>query len=136
MSLIFKIVFLVIGLLPLALSNLTGDIYAHDPSWIRSGHCYYIFSTQEGPSFHHGNPPIRRLCNDKSERIGALFETTPKYIQNFTKVVPSMWAPDVNFFNDQYYVYYVGSSMGSRNSIISLATAKNVEGPYTDQGEV
>ena len=135
MSLILKTAFILTGLLPLALSSFKGDIYAHDPSWVRSGHCYYIFSTLQ-PKDKHGPSPIHRLCNDKSELINPVFPAIPKWIQNFTKVAPLMWAPDVNYFNDQFYVYYTGSTFGSYNSVIALATSKNVEGPYTDRGEV
>ena len=135
MCLILNIAFVLTGLLPIGLSSFSGDIYAHDPSFIHSGHCYYIFSTIQPPT-QHGPPPIQRLCNDKSERIGSLFKTTPTWIQNLTKVAPLMWAPDVNYFNDQYYVYYVGSSFYSRNSVIAFATSPTVEGPYTDHKEV
>ena len=138
MTPILNIAFILTGLLPLALSSFSGDIYAHDPSFVHSGKCYYIFSSfwAVDGNLHNGNIPIHRLCNDKSEKIGALFENIPKWMQSFTKVAPGMWAPDVNFFNNQFYVYFVGSSGGSRNSVIALATAKNAEGPYTDQGEV
>ena len=136
MYIIVKIAFVLTGLLPLALSSFRGDIYSHDPSFIRSGHCYYIFCTGDG-GFHHGTAPIRKLCNDQSSLIGALFNTFPNWVQKITKKTPdNMWAPDVNFFNGQYYVYYVGSGFGSRDSAIGLATANNVEGPYTDHGEV
>ena len=68
--------------------------------------------------------------------MAPLFENKPGWFRTFTKVEPGMWAPDVNFFNGQYYVYYAGSSAGSRNSAIGVATAKNIEGPWTDLGEV
>ena len=114
----------------------SGDRYAHDPSWIKSGHCYYIFSTAGDPHYHNGNCEIRRLCNDTSVKIGAIFDTVPQWIHKYAEKASNMWAPDINYFNGEYYVYYVGSSMGSRNSVIALATAKNIEGPYVDRGEV
>jgi arabinan endo-1,5-alpha-L-arabinosidase len=107
----------------------SGDVYNDDPSWIRSGHCYYIFSTGN-------NCEIRRLCNDTSVKIGAVFNTFPQWIHKFAEKATNIWAPDINYINGEYYVYYVGSSMGSRNSVIALATANNIEGPYVDRGEV
>ena len=133
MSLIFTVVF-GLTVVSTGLSAFSGDLYAHDPSWIRSGKCYYIFSTVSANN--PGNIPYKRLCNDVSVRGGELFHTNPKWLQNFTRVAPNMWAPDVNYFNDQYYIYYAASSMGSRNSVIAFVTAKNIEGPYVDQGEV
>ncbi|ONI91462.1 hypothetical protein ALI22I_08990 [Saccharothrix sp. ALI-22-I] len=33
-------------------------------------------------------------------------------------------------------MYYAGTTFGSQRSAIGLATATNIEGPWTDQGEV
>ena len=114
----------------------SGDLYTHDPSWIKSGHCYYIFSTSQDQTYHNGNCEIQRLCNDTSVKIGTIFETKPKWIEKITKKDPLMWAPDINYINGEYYVYYAGSYWESMNSVIALATAKNIEGPYVDKGEV
>lgn len=48
-----------------------------------------------------------------------------------------LWAPNINYYNDQYYLYYSYSSWGSQdNPGIGLATAPDPEGPFTDQGPV
>jgi arabinan endo-1,5-alpha-L-arabinosidase len=38
-----------------------------------------------------------------------------------------LWAPDVVFHNDQYYVYYAISTVGSQRSAIGLATNKTLD---------
>ncbi|MBB5140403.1 beta-xylosidase [Thermocatellispora tengchongensis] len=43
-----------------------------------------------------------------------------------------LWAPDVRYFNDRYYVYY---SVPGRDTV-GLATAPTPTGPWTDEGEV
>ena len=49
----------------------------------------------------------------------------------------SLWAPDVNFVNGEYVLYYSVSSLGSQNSAIGLATSPSMEqGTWTDHGAV
>lgn len=47
------------------------------------------------------------------------------------------WAPDVNFINGLYTVYYAVSTGGSQTSAIGVATSPSMEpGTWTDLGEV
>lgn len=47
------------------------------------------------------------------------------------------WAPDVNWFNDQVYLYYSHSTWGSQdNPGIGVATADHPEGPFENHGPV
>ncbi|MFB6308262.1 MAG: RICIN domain-containing protein [Haloarculaceae archaeon] len=49
----------------------------------------------------------------------------------------SLWAPDINYYNGQYYLYYSYSVWGSdQNPGIGLATSDTPTGPFTDQGPV
>lgn len=48
-----------------------------------------------------------------------------------------VWAPDINYYNGQYHLYYSYSTWGSQNNPgIGLATSDTPEGPFTDQGPV
>lgn len=48
-----------------------------------------------------------------------------------------LWAPDVNFVNGSYALYYSVSSLGSQNSAIGVATSPSMEpGTWTDLGQV
>lgn len=48
-----------------------------------------------------------------------------------------MWAPDINYYDGQYYLYYSYSTWGSTdNPGIGLATADSPDGPFEDQGPV
>jgi beta-xylosidase len=65
------------------------------------------------------------------------FSSLPSWIPGAIGVTPgNLWAPDINYVNGQYRLYYAASTFGSNNSVIGLATASNVEGPWTDAGEV
>ncbi|UXX81016.1 glycoside hydrolase family 43 protein [Reichenbachiella carrageenanivorans] len=59
-------------------------------------------------------------------------DTTDWNFKNF-------WAPEIIKIEDVYYLYYTASPKDSpRNQYnrVGLATAKNIEGPYTDHGVV
>ena len=48
-----------------------------------------------------------------------------------------LWAPDVNYVDGQYVLYYSVSSVGSQNSAIGVATSPLMDaGTWTDLGEV
>ncbi|KAJ5115692.1 hypothetical protein N7456_000040 [Penicillium angulare] len=48
-----------------------------------------------------------------------------------------LWAPDVHYIDDLYYVYYAVSTFGSQSSAIGLATSATMElGTWTDHGSV
>lgn len=111
---------------------LTGSIGVHDPTMIKAGDCYYAFST--GLSM-----AILKSCDLSGDwkNIGSVFKHVPGWIYGVIGAVPNdLWAPDVNSFNGKYYLYYAGSTFGSNLSVIGLATATDVEGPWTDEGEV
>lgn len=49
----------------------------------------------------------------------------------------SVWAPDINYFNDHYVLYYAMSVWGGEETCgIGVATASRPEGPFTDHGKL
>lgn len=113
-----------------AINAFTGDIFVHDPSLTKSGNCWYVFST--------GMADIRKTCNGVSfTHVGSVFKSPPSWLKSVIhQTPPNLWAPDANYFNGQWYVYYSGSIWNTIDSAIGVATASNIEGPYTDHGEV
>lgn len=47
-----------------------------------------------------------------------------------------IWAPDIQYINGQYYLYYSYSIWADPNPGIGLAIATNPEGPFVDQGKM
>ncbi|ADB63307.1 glycoside hydrolase family 43 (plasmid) [Haloterrigena turkmenica DSM 5511] len=48
-----------------------------------------------------------------------------------------VWAPDINYYNGQYYLYYSYSTWGSQdNPGIGVALSDTPDGPFEDQGPV
>ena len=49
----------------------------------------------------------------------------------------NLWAPDVNYINGEYVLYYSVSTIGSQSLAIGVATSPSMEqGTWTDLGEV
>lgn len=104
---------------------LTGRYSAHDPSLIRVDDCYYAFSTGN-PQVNEGTITIWRSCGSivgPWAPVGTVFEAQPKWIEEQLGVKPEhLWAPHITYHNGRYYLYYTGSTWGSNNSVIGLAT--------------
>lgn len=126
----------------LASYTLTGDVSpVHDPSIIRDGSTYYVFSTDSGAS-QGGFLPIRCSTDKiKWSACGFVFSSLPAWIGSAVPGVTDLWAPDVSYFNGLYHVYYAASTFGSNASAIGVATTPTLNQidpsyQWADQGEV
>ncbi len=114
---------------------LRGYINAHDPStMIQCKGRYYVFSTGQGILSHSSADKVFWSPGP------AIFANPPAWTTNavpgFTGI---FWAPDILFFNNQYYLYYAVSTFGSQVSAIGLATNPTLDPSdplyhWTDQG--
>jgi len=112
------------------------NVIVHDPVMIRQNNTYYIFCTGWGITVISSTD----LKNWKPER--PVFAKAPQWAKDS---IPSfkghIWAPDISFFNGQYYLYYSVSAFGKNTSCIGLATNKTLnpldpEFKWVDQGKV
>src|SRR5947209_8373146 len=64
--------------------------------------------------------------------IGDAFLDRPAWVAPFG----SLWAPDIEFFNGRYYLYYTANItvLPERGSAIGVATSLSPAGPWTDSG--
>lgn len=64
--------------------------------------------------------------------VGDAFSARPQWLDTFS----GLWAPDVQYFNGQYYLYYtiVGKRLPARESAIGVATGPTPTGPWVDSG--
>jgi arabinan endo-1,5-alpha-L-arabinosidase len=113
-----------------------GDIRnVHDPSIIKEGNTYYLFSTRAGISVRCSEDLIRwRLCGD-------VFAHLPQWAVQDVQGLRGLWAPDVSYFANTYHLYYSVSTFGSNRSSIGLVTNKTLdpssnEYRWMDQGKV
>ncbi len=128
------------GVGPLTNYEFTGDTSpVHDPSIIRQGSTYYLFST-DGSSSQGGFIPIRCSTNKIAwTGCGYIFSTLPSWISRAVPQATEIWAPDVSYFNSSYHVYYAVSSFGSNVSAIGLVTNTTLDSTdpnynWVDQG--
>jgi len=106
-----------------------------DPSIIRGDDGYfYAYGTQDAwehaVDFRYA-PIIRSRDLVDWEYIGDAFDSVPDW-----KGHAFIWAPDIQYFNDQYYLYYSLSVWHDPNPGIGVATADSPEGPFTDHGKL
>ncbi len=111
---------------------LDGDVSpVHDPSVIKAGDAYYLFST--GGRAGQGVIPIRTSTNLRTWKdAGFALSALPSWARREIPLGQNAWAPDISFFNGKYHLYYAVSSFGSRNSAIGLATNRTLDPASTD----
>jgi arabinan endo-1,5-alpha-L-arabinosidase len=117
--------------------------YIHDPSMAREGNTYYVFSTGDpAGTIGNGNIQIRTSHNLRSwQYTGTVFAQQPAWITSALGSIPNLWAPDISYFGGLWHLYYAGSSFGSNNSVIGLATTptldpRSLKYHWTDDGLV
>ena len=100
--------------------------FVHDPSLIKDGDTWYLFTTASGPE-KHGQLPIR-CSKDLHEwkLCGSVFEEIPNWIKKESPNTKELWAPDVSYFNGEFHLYYAFSMFGKNTSGIALVTNKTL----------
>jgi arabinan endo-1,5-alpha-L-arabinosidase len=108
------------------------DIGVHDPSMIWDGSRYFLFATG-GTLAIRSSPDMFTWTN-----AGNVFSAVPAWVTTALGSTPTdLWAPDISYFNGLFHVYYAGSTFGSNDSVIGLATTKSLQSPaFSDQGMV
>jgi arabinan endo-1,5-alpha-L-arabinosidase len=116
--------------------QLEGDIrQVHDPSIIKDGDTFYLFSTRAGIAIRCSKDLVHwRLCGD-------VFAHLPEWAVKDVPGLRGLWAPDISYFNGQYHLYYSVSTFGSNRSSIGLATNQTLDPAsdkyrWVDQGKV
>jgi arabinan endo-1,5-alpha-L-arabinosidase len=107
--------------------KLDGDIAgAHDPSMIRAGGTYYVFTTGKTP---RGGPMAIRSSSDliRWRLCGQVFDAIPAWITERSPGTKELWAPDISYAGGQYRLYYAYSLFGKNTSGIALATARTLD---------
>lgn len=65
------------------------------------------------------------------ENVGSAFTDKPDW-----KKEGGIWAPDINYIDGKYFLYYAYSTWGDENPGIGLAIADSPKGPFRDQGKL
>lgn len=99
-----------------------------DPTLIKTEKGFYLYGTEDIrhlPIFHSTDLVTWELVGTAFTR-----ETRPTFEPR-----GGLWAPDINYINGKYVLYYSMSVWGGVNTCgIGVATSDKPEGPFTDQG--
>jgi arabinan endo-1,5-alpha-L-arabinosidase len=117
--------------------------FVHDPTMAEENGTYYTFSTGDpAGTIGDGNIQIRTSHNLRDwTYTGTVFAAKPAWITAALGNIPNLWAPDISYFGGLWHLYYAGSSFGSNNSVIGLATTPTLDPAspryhWTDDGLV
>ena len=113
-----------------------------DPSIIRDENgVWYAFGTQDtadwgsaGYGAKYG-PILESTDLINWDCVGSVFKmsTFPTWSET---IGAGLWAPDIQYINGQYVLYYSLSVWGDPNPGIGVATAPHPKGPWTDKGKI
>ncbi|MCF7926990.1 MAG: family 43 glycosylhydrolase [Candidatus Izimaplasma sp.] len=120
---------------PMTYTNPVLEPVFADPTVIKADDGYfYAYATEDFFNYDTGTRTVA-IFRSKDlvnwEDMGNAFETKPEW-----KSFGFIWAPDIQFFNGQYYLYYSMSVWGDANPGIGVATASTPVGPFEDQGKL
>ncbi|WP_335966508.1 family 43 glycosylhydrolase [Galbibacter sp. PAP.153] len=97
-----------------------------DPSVIRVANTYYAIGTSSEWAPHFPIFTSKDLVNWTQTTYA--FEKTPKWASS------SFWAPELFYYNNTFYLYYVARRKSDGVSYIGVATTKNIENGFKDHG--
>ena len=111
----------IVHLSTLAMAQMGDVTGVHDPSIIRAGDRFYLFSTGRGIG--------ERSSNDLFHwtRLTRVLEDSPVWTRDYIAPNSSIWAPDITFCNNEYRLYYAVSSFGKTVSAIGLTVNKSLD---------
>lgn len=107
-----------------------------DPSIIKAKDgSFYAYGTEDDWGDGKGSKyiPILKSTNLKDwKHVADAFsdKDRPTWKQG------GLWAPDIQYYNDTYYLYYSLSTWGDYDPGIGVATSDSPEGPFQDHGQV
>lgn len=130
-----------------------GTYNVHDPSAIKAGDYYYMYSTdaiwwpegavQESDSIAVGNIHVRRSKDLVNwEFLGWALDSIPAEAQAHIRAASGgreaggLWAPYIQKVGNEYRLFYSASVFGANTSAIGLLTSNSPEGPWEHKGLV
>ena len=96
-------------------------IEAHD------GSGFYVFATGHGVVIWHSTD-LKQWT-----RLGTVFDRhVPAWAEQAVPGCDGIWAPDIQYANGQYFLYYSVSTFGSQRSVIGLAVNRQLDPKHPD----
>lgn len=97
------------------------QVSVHDPAMARDGDTYYLFSTGPGITCYSS----QNMRDWRPE--GRIFKGEPSWARAAAPTFNDhIWAPDIQYHNRKYYLFYSVSGFGKNTSGIGVATNKTL----------
>ena len=112
------------------------DITVHDPVMIKQNDTYYLYCTGKGISVFSSKD--LKTWNKEPQ----IFQEKPVWVESVVSNFDNhIWAPDISFHNNTYYLYYSVSAFAKNTSAIGVTTnttldPKDPAYKWVDQGIV
>ncbi len=117
----------------MALLNVKGAVYVHDPEIVKENGVYYRFCTG------NGIPVAKSRDLFNWEECEPVFKTNPLWTSKAIPGSNSLWAPDITWHNGdskdeegEWRLYYSVSTFGSQKSAIGLCVNKTLDSSSPD----
>jgi arabinan endo-1,5-alpha-L-arabinosidase len=112
---------------------LVGNLGAHDPTIIKEGNTWWVFST--GPGLQVKFSPDGLNWTQGVQIFASELSWWRTYAPTMGQ--NDVWAPDVHLFAGRYWCYYCVSEFGTNNSAIGLTSCSSIAlGDWRDDGLV
>ena len=98
-----------------------------DPACVqaRDGSGFYVFATEAGISIRHSTDRMTW------KKVGRVFDkAVPAWALELIPGADSVWAPEIQYANGRYWLYYSVSTFGSQRSVIGLATNTTLDASH------
>jgi arabinan endo-1,5-alpha-L-arabinosidase len=113
---------------------------ARDPSIIKEGDTWYLFTSTPPDSKRPDQFPIRSSKNlTHWKACGYVFSEIPTWIKQRSPKTKELWAPDISFFDGKFHLNYAYSPFGVNTPGIALLTNRTLKPrspdcPWADEG--
>ncbi len=113
--------------------NLTGDVGSHDPTLIKEGNLWWSPYTGTGLAMKYSSDGL--AWHNGVQIFASELAWWRTYASNMG--TNDVWAPDIEYYNGRYYMYYCVSEFGKNNSAIGLTSCSGIlTGDWRDDGMV
>lgn len=114
--------------------GLSGNTFSHDPTIIKEGNIWWEAHTGQGLQMKYSTDG-GYTWNAGTQIFASQLSWWKTYAPNMT--TNDVWAPDIQYYNGRYYMFYSVSEFGKNNSAIGLTSCSSiVKGDWTDNGMV
>ncbi len=113
--------------------DMLGDLTAHDPTIAQENGTWWVFHTGEGLQVKYS------LDGKTWTQSKPVFDEPLPWWKGYAPRMKynDVWAPDIEWYNGKWWLYYSVSEFGKNSSAIGLASSTSIAGgDWTDEGVV